>query len=89
MPRKKKSPELKQYTREIGERLKYARTRRTLNFQPLTREELAYRTGISVRTIEAYERGTIAPGIYPLKLLIRELKVRTDWMLYGDKRKKR
>ena len=87
MPRKKKTPSEKKDAVEIGQRLKDARTRRTFNFQPMTRKELAKVSGVALTSIQNYENGDASPNTYALKKLAYALQTYTNWILYGKGKK--
>ena len=86
MSRQKKTPAEKQYAKEIGDRIKRARTRHRLNsnFEPLTRKTLATIARLSVVTLGYYERGEISPGSDAIKRLAKALRVKVSWLLYGS-----
>ena len=87
MGRNKKSLEEKQEAREIGQRLKNARTRRTFIFSPMTRKELSEVSGIALNSIANYENGNALPNVHTLKKLAAILQVYATWLLYGEGKK--
>ena len=86
MPRQRKTPTQITHAKEVGDRIKRARTRRRIHsdFEPMTREELAEKANIPYATIGCYERGEISPGSEPLKRLAQALRVKVSWLLYGS-----
>ena len=86
MPRQKKTPTEITHAKEVGDRIKRARTRRRIHsdFEPMTREELAEKAGMSYSTLGYYERGEISPGSEALKRLAQALRVKVSWLLYGS-----
>ena len=87
MPRKPKTHREKQDAKEIGERLKSARTRRTFTYQPMTRKELSKVSNISLNSIANYENGNDTPNATTLKKLAYALRVYANWILYGKGKK--
>ena len=87
MPRTQKTPEEKEYLTKFGERLKYARTRRTFNFEPMSRKQLSEISGISEWSIRNYEKGIMAMGIFTLRKLIKALRIDIKFLLYGEKKR--
>ena len=86
MPRQKKNPKSITYNRELGERIKYARERRTENYTPMTRQEFSEASGIPIKTLGNYERGEQMPSTDVLKTIVVTLKVDARWMLLGKRR---
>ena len=86
MPRQPATPEKMQHAKEVGERIRYARNRISdrAQFEPITQQELADRANLNVLSIGSYERGEVSPGSYALKQIALALRVKVQWLLYGE-----
>lgn len=66
--------------KEIGERIKQART-----FRNYTLNDIAQDIGVAKSTIQRYENGLIAtPKLPVLQAIARSLKINSDWLLGQD-----
>lgn len=69
----------KRIDKDLGLRLKKARTE-----QKLTYDELAEKSGVSARYIKEIENHGNVPSVYKLTQLIRALNISADLLFYPD-----
>src|SRR3989304_3076994 len=73
------SSEFNLMTNNIGDRLKTARKK-----VGITQGELAKRVGVSLQTLNKYERGHRTPDARLLGIIVKELGCDPGWLLSGE-----